>query len=93
MTSLYPHQTVEDLATRLFVAVGTPENEAQIVSQHLVESSLMGHDSHGVMRIPEYLELIETGRVIPGGEITVRETSPSTDSLPRWMPSAAVSRP
>ena len=78
MTSFYRPELIEEVGVQLFVAAGTPEQEARIVSQHLVESSLMGHDSHGVMRIPEYLELIETGRVIPGGEITVRETSPST---------------
>ena len=81
MTSLYPHQTLEDLGRRLFVAVGTPENEAQIVSRHLVESSLMGHDSHGVMRIPEYLDLIEQGRVTPGGAITVKQTSSTTSII------------
>ena len=81
MTSLYPHQTLEDLGRRLFVAVGTPENEAQIVSGHLVESSLMGHDSHGVMRIPEYLDLIEQGRVTPGGAITVKQTSSTTSII------------
>ena len=78
MTSLYRHELLEDLATRLFVASGTPGNEARIVSQHLVESSLMGHDSHGVMRIPEYLGLIEQGRVTPGGAITVKQTSATT---------------
>ena len=81
MTSLYPHQILEGLGTQLFIAVGTPENEAQIVSQHLVESSLMGHDSHGVMRIPEYLDLIEQQRVTPGGAITVRQTSSTTSII------------
>ena len=81
MTSLYPHQILESLGTQLFIAVGTPENEAQVVSQHLVESSLMGHDSHGVMRIPEYLDLIEQQRVTPGGAITVRQTSSTTSII------------
>ncbi len=78
MMSHYRPQLMEDLGVQLFVAAGAPEQEARIVSHHLVESSLMGHDSHGVLRIPEYLELIEAGRITPGGALTVRETAPAT---------------
>jgi uncharacterized oxidoreductase len=38
----------------------------------------MGHDSHGVIRIPEYLELIEEGKLQPGAAVTVTGTGPGT---------------
>ena len=38
----------------------------------------MGVDSHGVMRIPEYIDLAAEGSIVPGGELTVETTSDST---------------
>lgn len=51
---------------RLLLAAGCTEREANIVSEHLVESSLVGHDSHGVMRLLQYLDEIEQGEIVPG---------------------------
>lgn len=42
------------------------EREADIVGKHLVESDLVGHHSHGVMRIPQYAGEIERGEIKPG---------------------------
>ena len=57
-----------DLTTRIFVAAGAPEPIARQVADSLVLNSLMGVDSHGVLRIPQYLEAIETGSIIPDAE-------------------------
>jgi len=50
---------LRDLSIKIFERLGASREEAEIVSNHLVESNLMGHDSHGVVRIPEYV-----GRII-----------------------------
>jgi L-lactate dehydrogenase len=42
----------------------TPEN-ASIVARHLVESSRMGLNSHGIMRIPQYVNDIAKGAIVP----------------------------
>ena len=42
----------------LFVAAGVPKDEAEIVSRSLVDANLCGHDSHGVMRVPQYIGFI-----------------------------------
>src|SRR6266702_4570784 len=42
----------------------TPENAATVAT-HLVESSEMGLRSHGVMRVPQYVEDIERGDIKP----------------------------
>lgn len=41
---------------RVLAAVGTPPDIAAEVSQHLVAANLAGHDSHGVQRLPWYVE-------------------------------------
>lgn len=63
------------LGVRLLTACGAPQADAEAVSDELVESSLMGLDSHGVIRIPEYIDLALSGKVKVGAPMTVvRET-------------------
>src|SRR4051812_39789218 len=57
MPRLVPHAELTRIAAGLFAAVGAPQTEALVTAQELVRSNLMGLDSHGVIRIPEYLVL------------------------------------
>jgi len=64
------------LCRRIFVAAGTPPEVAHRVAESLVESNLVGHDSHGVIRVPQYLEMLGDGRINPRAEPRlVRETA------------------
>ena len=58
-----PAPQLSEFSRSLFVAGGVPADEAAIVSHSLVEANLRGHDSHGVMRIPQYLEFIHNGKL------------------------------
>ena len=44
------------LVAAIMRAAGCADAEAQTVAQRLVESNLVGHDSHGVLRVGKYLE-------------------------------------
>ncbi len=61
----------------LFEAAGVPREDASIVAHSLVEANLCGHDSHGVMRVPQYLEFIREGRYKPGVVPTVINETPA----------------
>jgi uncharacterized oxidoreductase len=52
-----------DYLAALFLNNGATAADALDVADHLVEASLAGHDSHGVIRGPEYLEKIESGLI------------------------------
>jgi uncharacterized oxidoreductase len=78
MSLLFPHQQVTDIGTALFRACGATEEEAHTAAGALVQSSLMGHDSHGAMRIPEYIGFIDDGSLKPGAPIDVKRTGPTT---------------
>ena len=56
------------LITQIFQAAGASETDAQQVAVSLVESNLAGHDSHGVIRVPQYLAGIEQGNVHPAAQ-------------------------
>ena len=68
---------LEGFARGMFEAVGVATGEASIVAASLVGANLRGHDSHGVMRIPFYVEGVEQGRVHPGAPLAVVRETPA----------------
>ena len=68
----------EDLETfvrQVFEADGTPADIAAEVARHMVRANLSGHDSHGVIRVKQYVAEIEAGDMVPDARPTVlRET-------------------
>src|SRR5262245_60737684 len=61
----------------MFVAMGAPEGDAAWIAQLLVRANLRGHDSHGVIRVPQYWESVKKGQVDPKTPITVTAESPA----------------
>ena len=51
------------MAARIFAAIGTPDDVAAVVADTLVEANLMGHDSHGVLRVPQYVGAAREGHL------------------------------
>ncbi len=64
-----------EYGTDIFLKAGVCRQEAEIVMDELVTANLYGVDSHGVIRIPQYLEEIENGNIVPNTPVeVVRET-------------------
>jgi uncharacterized oxidoreductase len=78
MSRLYPASRVSQFGVALFQAAGAGADEAQATVAALVTSSLMGHDSHGVLRIPEYLDAVAEGTIVTNAPQTVERTGAST---------------
>jgi len=62
----------------VFVRVGMPPEDAEIVSDVLVWANLRGVDSHGVLRIPWYGELVDAGQMNPRPNIKVLKETAAT---------------
>jgi LDH2 family malate/lactate/ureidoglycolate dehydrogenase len=69
---------LRELSRALLVSCGTPEAPAGIVADGLVNANLAGHDSHGVLRLPGYLAVVEQQQVVPGNLPSVVSTSGAT---------------
>ena len=63
-------QQLRDVVYEILVAAGATEDTADTVAVHLADANLTGHDSHGLIRIPDYVQRIEEGRVDPKAEPT-----------------------
>jgi len=55
----------------IFHAAGCQPFEAERIAAHLVEANLVGHDSHGVIRIPSYVRWLKEGKVLANQRIQV----------------------
>ncbi len=69
---------LQELAIRIFAALGTPEEDARWIATLLVRSNLRGHDSHGVIRIPQYVASVQRGHTNPHPAIKLTLETPTT---------------
>lgn len=75
-TETYRAEDLRTFVSRLFVAKGVTVAEADRVAESLVESNLVGHDSHGVYLARWYASQIDTGELQPGAPLTVLRQLP-----------------
>ena len=64
-------ERLEGACTQVFEGAGLDAEEARQIAHSLVLSNLMGHDSHGVIRVVQYVQSLSEGRVHAGQEIAV----------------------
>ena len=68
------YEPLNKISTEILHAAGLPRDQAEVAAHHLVEANLVGHDSHGVIRIPQYVPRLVSGELRPvGGQKIVRE--------------------
>ena len=66
------------IGSALLRAAGASEEEAGAVAVGCVNANLAGHDSHGVIAIPTYIDRIKAGHIVPGAKWTIVQESPTT---------------
>ena len=71
MTVTVPVDTLRSYVAEVFKAAECDTEEAQRIALHLVSANLAGHDSHGVIRVPRYVQWLRDGRVRAGQQPTV----------------------
>jgi len=72
------HSTMRAYGYALFEAAGLPADQSRIVTDHLVEANLTGHDSHGIIRIPGYIRSIAAGEIKPVGKLKIVRETPAS---------------
>src|SRR4051812_9310064 len=54
-----------DVVASIMRRAGCYSDEAHTVARRLVDANLVGHDSHGVLRVGKYLEWVREGSLKP----------------------------
>lgn len=62
-------------------ALGVSDKDAKFVSDSLVQTSLWGIDSHGIARLPHYMNRISSKSINPTPKTKVENTGPCTANL------------
>jgi uncharacterized oxidoreductase len=57
---------LESTVNAIFAAAGCGAEEARLIARELVGANLAGHDSHGVVRVPLYVDWLRQGYVRAG---------------------------
>jgi uncharacterized oxidoreductase len=84
---------LEALGRRIFEAAGASPAEAEAIVSSLVRANLAGLDSHGVIRIPQYLGLVRQGWMRFGQPVeVVRETATTAVLNGNWGPGQVCAR-
>ena len=66
-----------DFVDRILQAAGASAAGASLVAESLVQSNLVGHDSHGVVRVRQYLDTIAAGELKPIAEPLIAQETPT----------------
>jgi len=66
-------EQLEQIGCAVLERAGTPADLAQLVIHSLVASNLLGHDSHGILRLMSYVDLVRSGRVKPTARAVVTQ--------------------
>jgi uncharacterized oxidoreductase len=70
--------SLEKLGREIFEAIGVPSSGAAWMAELLIRANLRGHDSHGVIRIPQYIATWRKGEADPKAEPQVVQEGPAT---------------
>ena len=65
-----------DLVRDIFAKAGCSAAEAERIGKYLVSANLTGHDSHGVVRVPRYVQWKKAGVVIADREVKIVTETP-----------------
>ena len=75
---IFTKNYLRKITSNILKAAKVPANEALMVADCLVESNLAGHDSHGIIRLTKYLDLLKKGKAKPGIKIKIIKQTPSS---------------
>jgi len=73
-----PADRLIDIAQGLLQAAGASAEEAATIARYNIGANLVGHDSHGIILIPTYIERVKVGHIVPGAPWNIIEETPTT---------------
>jgi LDH2 family malate/lactate/ureidoglycolate dehydrogenase len=71
-------ERLQKIGAALLFGAGASREEADTVARGCVNANLAGHDSHGIILIPSYVERIKVGHIVPGAPFKIVQESPTT---------------
>jgi hypothetical protein len=73
---LFSPNTLQTFTESILTANGVPSENVKIIASALIQADLRGVDTHGVNRIPSYMERIRQGVLDAKAEVVVKKITP-----------------
>jgi ureidoglycolate dehydrogenase (NAD+) len=77
-TVLVAAAALRTACSKAFQCAGTPERDADVAADSLVDSNLRGIDTHGVIRLAKYVRGLKKGTINPRPEVKVTHSALAT---------------
>ena len=74
----FSRSKLEDFMKRCFMATDLPEKDAETVARFMADSDIMGKDSHGIFRLPGYIQRLINGGINKTPNIQVLKNRSAT---------------
>jgi len=71
------HEKIEAFCTEMLMKVGMPKEDAAWYAYTIAKTNLRGMDSHGILRIPNYLNRIKCGAINATPNMEVTQIAPA----------------
>lgn len=71
-------EALHDFVRDIYQAAGARPEDAETVAKHQVGANLAGHDSHGVLLLPTYINRIKVGHIMPQARHQIVEDTATT---------------
>jgi LDH2 family malate/lactate/ureidoglycolate dehydrogenase len=81
MQNIFPQTMLRTFTQSIFLAMGCPQEHAELAADVLLKSDLRGIDSHGVARLSGYVRLWEKQRINPTPNIRIVHETPTTATV------------
>ena len=70
-------KSLRGFTEEVFTQMGLPREDAKTEAEALIWANLRGVDSHGVLRIPWYVDNIDKGIMNPKPDIRIEKETPA----------------
>ncbi len=72
---VFSSRKLKDLCVRILTKVDVPPEEAELFANILINANLRGVDSHGVTRLPVYVQRLKAGGIVTPTKIMISKDS------------------
>src|ERR1700750_1198854 len=74
----FPADPLIEIANALLQAAGASAEEAAVIARYNIGANLVGHDSHGIILIPTYIDSIKGGHIVPQAPVVITQETATT---------------
>jgi len=74
---IFTEMKLTQICLKMLQSVGVSNTEAEIVTKSMIDANLVGHDSHGIIHLPKYIQGVMDSSIRLDAKVEIERESPS----------------